>query len=191
MSTFEYLSVLLSIIIGVGITHQIMGLGRLISHSSGRRIYWIHLVWTLNIILYFVDYWWWVFNLRLLVEWSFLPYLIVLLEPSLLCLAGAVLYPISMPPDLEFKTHFHTSRRAFFTVLFVTALSDLVLTTVVAPSGHIASLGWPYHVFLVLGLPGTIIAAVVDNERFQGAFSIAYGIWLFGVIFFTQASIPA
>jgi hypothetical protein len=39
MSTFEYLSVLLSIIVGVGITHVIMGLCRLISHTSGRRIY--------------------------------------------------------------------------------------------------------------------------------------------------------
>ena len=191
MSTFEYLSVLLSIIIGVGITHQIMGLGRLISHSSGRRIYWIHLVWTLNIILFFVVYWWWAFNLRLLGEWSFLPYLIVLLEPSLLCLAGAILYPISMPPDLEFKTHFHTSRRAFFTVLFVIAISDLALVTVTAPSGHVASLGWPYYVFLVLGLPGAIIAAVVDDERFHGAFSVAYGIWLLGFTLLTQASIPA
>ena len=191
MSTFEYLSVLLSIIIGVGITHLIMGLGRLFSRLSGRKIYWIHVAWTLNIILFFVVYWWWAFNLRLLDEWSFLPYLIVLLEPSLLCLAGAILYPLSMPPDLGFKAHFHTSRRAFFTVLFVIAINDLVLVTVAAPSGHFASLGWPYYVFLVLGLLGTIIAAVVDNERFHGAFSIAYGSWLFGFILFTQASIPA
>jgi hypothetical protein len=57
MSTFEYLSVLLSIIVGVGITHMIMGLGRLFSHTSGRKIYWVHVLWTINIALYLVVYW--------------------------------------------------------------------------------------------------------------------------------------
>ncbi len=191
MSAFEYLSVLLSIIIGVGITHLIMGLGRLFSHSSGRKIYWIHLAWTLNLILYFVEYWWWMFNLRNLDEWSFLPYLIVLLEPSLLCLAGAILYPASMPPDLEFKTHFHTSRRAFFSVIFAITASDLVLVFFTVPAGHVAAPEWPNYVFWVESFLGSLIAAVVDNERFHGAFAIVYGITLISFILITQASIPA
>ena len=191
MSTFEYLSVLLSIIIGVGITHLIMGLGRLISRSDGRKIYWVHLAWTLNIILFFVVFWWWAFNLRILGEWSFIPYLVILLEPSLLCLAGAILHPTSMPPDLEFKAHFHASRRVFFSVFLLITVTDLILLLFAAPSGHIASLGLPYLMFFVGSFIGCTIAAMVENERFHAVFSVAYGITLFGFVYFTQASIPA
>jgi hypothetical protein len=186
MSTFEYLSVLLSIIIGLGVTHMIMGLGRLISHTSGRSIYWVHLVWTFNIALSLVVYWWWAINLQTLDEWSFLPFLLVLLEPSLLCLAGAILYPVSMPADLEYKTHFHRSRGVFFSVIVAISGSDLILVLY-----YITTLGWPYYILLFTTVCGGIIAAIVDNERLQGAFAIFYFCGIFTFVLGTQSSIPA
>jgi hypothetical protein len=191
MSTFEYLSVLLSIIVGVGITHMIMGLGRLISHTSGRSIYWVHVLWTLNIALYLVVYWWWAINLRVLDEWSFLPFLAVLLEPSLLCLAGAILYPASMPPDLEYKTHFYRSRRVFFSVIVAISVSDLVVVLYSAPTEHLAALGWPFYAFFFTVFFGGIIAAMVEDERLQGVFAIVYCCALFTFVLATQSSIPA
>ena len=191
MSTFEYLTVLLSIIVGVGITHMIMGLGRLVSHASGRRIYWVHLLWTLNIALYLVVYWWWAINLRVLDEWSFLPFLVVLLEPSLLCLAGAILYPVPMPPDLDYKTHFYQSRSVFFSVIVAISVSDLIVLLYSAPTGHMVDLGWPFYAFFLTTFFGGISAAMVDNERLQGAFSILYCCALFTVVLGTQSSIPA
>ncbi len=191
MSTFEYLSVLLSIIVGVGITHMIMGLGRLVSHASGRRIYWVHLLWTLNIALYLVVYWWWAINLRTLDEWSFLPFLVVLLEPSLLCLAGAILYPVSMPPDLEYKTHFYRSRRAFFSVIVAISVSELIIGLYSAPTGHLVALGWPFYALFTITFFGGTIAAMVDDERLQGAYSISYCCAIFIFVLATQSSIPA
>ncbi len=191
MSTFEYLTVLLSIIVGVGITHMIMGLGRLVSYASGRRIYWVHLLWTLNIALYLVVYWWWAINLRVLDEWSFLPFLVVLLEPSLLCLAGAILYPVPMPPDLEYKTHFYQSRRVFFSVIVAISVSELIIGLYSAPTGHMVDLGWPFYAFFLTTFFGGISAAMVHNERLQGAFSILYCCAIFAVVLATQSSIPA
>jgi len=191
MSTFEYLSVLLSIVIGVGITHLIMGLGRLVSNTSGRRIYWVHLVWTLNVALQLIAYWWWAFNLRNLDEWSFLPFLVVLFEPCLLCLAGAILYPVSMPSELEYKDHFDRSRKVFFSVIVAISVSDLVLVLYSAPADHIATLGWPYYVLLPFSIVGGIAAAIVNNERFQSAFAIFYCCAIFCFSLSTQSSIPA
>ncbi len=191
MSTFEYLSVLLSIIVGVGITHVIMGLGRLISHTSGRKIYWVHLLWSINIALYLVVYWWWAINLRVLDEWSFLPFLVVLLEPSLLCLAGAILYPVPMPPDLEYKTHFYQSRRVFFSVIVAISVSELIIGLYSAPTGHLVALGWPFYALFTITFFGGIIAAMVDDERLQGAFSIFYCCAIFIFVLATQSSIPA
>jgi len=191
MGTFEYLSVLLSIIVGVGITHMIMGLGRLISHTGGRSIYWVHVVWTLNIALYLVVFWWWAINLRILDEWSFLPFLVVLLEPALLCLAGSILYPISMPAGLEYKAHFYRSRRVFFSVIVAISISDLIVVLYSAPTAHLAELGWPFYIFFLISFLGGTTSAVVDNERFQGAFSILYFCSIFTFVMTTQSSIPA
>ncbi len=191
MSTFEYLSVLLSIIVGLGITHIIIGLGRLISHSSGRSIYWVHLIWMLNIALYLVVFWWWAINLRALDEWSFLPFLVVLLEPALLCLAGAILYPVAMPPDLEYKTHFYRIRKVFFSVIVAISVSDRFIALFSAPTGHITALGWPFYALFTITFFGGIIAAMVDDERLQGAFAIIYCCALFTFVLTTQSSIPA
>jgi hypothetical protein len=190
MDTFEYLSVLISIIIGLGITHLIMGLGRLISQTGGRSFYWVHLVWTLNIALFLVVFWWWASNLRTLEEWAFLPFVIILLEPSLLCLAGAILYPVSMPADLEYKAHFYQSRRIFFSVIVAVSVSDLVVVLFASPPDHLTDLGWPFYIFLSVEFFGGIFAATVDNERIQGAYSILYFCTLFAFVLASQASIP-
>ena len=138
-----------------------------------------------------VVFWWWAFNLKVLDEWSFLPYLVILLEPSLLCLAGAILHPTSMAPDLDFKAHFHASRRVFFSVFLLVSVTDLILVLFAAPSGHFSTLGAPYLAFFIMTIIGCTVAAVVENDRFHGVFSVAYGIVLFNFIFFTQATIPA
>ena len=191
MSTFEYLSVLLSIIVGLGITHIILGLGRLIGHASGRSIYWVHLLWALNIALYLVVFWWWAINLRELEEWAFVPFLVVLLEPALLCLAGAILFPVNMPPDLEYKTHFYRSRKAFFSVVVALGISDLSVVLYASPAAHFSELGFPYQLFLSATLFGGIIAAFSDSERVQGAMAVYYCGALFIFVMLTQSSIPA
>ena len=112
-------------------------------------------------------------------------------EPSLLCLAGAILYPVSMPPDLEYKTHFYRSRKVFFSVIVAVSVSDLILVLYSAPTKHISALGWPYYILLFTTFFGGIIAAIVDDERLQGAYSILYCCAIFIFVLATQSSIPA
>ena len=45
MDIFEYVAVLTSIIIGLGITHLLRGVAGLIQHPDQHRIYWVHLIW--------------------------------------------------------------------------------------------------------------------------------------------------
>ena len=45
MDIFEYISVLTSIIIGLGIAHLLRGVASLVQHPGRHRIYWVHLVW--------------------------------------------------------------------------------------------------------------------------------------------------
>ena len=58
MTTFEYLAVLVSVIVGLGITQLLGGVARLITHRTEHKLYWVHLVWAATIFLSLVSFWW-------------------------------------------------------------------------------------------------------------------------------------
>jgi len=62
MDTFEYLAVLVSIIVGLGVAHILLAVGRIISEPGQEKPYWIHAIWVLNAFLYLLYFWW--FQLR-------------------------------------------------------------------------------------------------------------------------------
>jgi hypothetical protein len=54
MAAFEYLSVLISIILALGMTRVLGGVGEMLQARSLRRIYWVHAIWIINLFLYLV-----------------------------------------------------------------------------------------------------------------------------------------
>jgi hypothetical protein len=58
MDPFSYLSVLISIILALGMTRVLAGVGEMLQARSRRRLYWVHAVWVVNLFLYLVVAWW-------------------------------------------------------------------------------------------------------------------------------------
>ena len=52
MGAFEYLSVLISIILALGMTRVLAGVGEMLQARSRRRVYWVHAIWIINVFLY-------------------------------------------------------------------------------------------------------------------------------------------
>ena len=65
LSPFEYIFVLVSIIIGLGITHLLTGLARLIQDPSKAKVYWVHLIWVFWQFLMMAFIWWFEFGFRM------------------------------------------------------------------------------------------------------------------------------
>ena len=57
MGAFEYLSVLISIIIALGMTRVLAGVGEMLQARRHRRIYWVHVVWIVNLFVCLVVTW--------------------------------------------------------------------------------------------------------------------------------------
>src|SRR6266568_2684180 len=55
MDAFSYLSVLISIILALGMTRVLAGVGEMLQARSHRRIYWVHALWIVNLFLYLVS----------------------------------------------------------------------------------------------------------------------------------------
>ena len=52
MDAFEYISILTSIIIGLGMAQLLLGVSRIIQHPEDARPYWVHLSWVLTMFVY-------------------------------------------------------------------------------------------------------------------------------------------
>ena len=78
MAAFEYLSVLISIILALGMTRVLGGVGEMLQARSHRRIYWVHAIWIVNLFLYLVIAWWIFYRWRNQQPWTFFLFVFVL-----------------------------------------------------------------------------------------------------------------
>ena len=91
MQPFEVLMILVSIIVGLGITQLLAGVVRLMRGEL--EGYWIHWVWVLNVFLLLLQYCWSLFDLEAQSDWVFLQLMQRLTPPILLYLAASLLFP--------------------------------------------------------------------------------------------------
>jgi hypothetical protein len=96
-----------SIILALGITRLLTGLERLVQARRQVRIYWVHLLWTLNVFLFLVLNWWILFRWHTQQAWSFFLFLFVLLSPTVAFLFTVLLIPERFEADFDSKQHFY------------------------------------------------------------------------------------
>ena len=177
MSDFEYLSVLIAIIVGIGFAHLLLSIGRILGEAKSLNITAVHLIWTANILVMLVGFWWWAINLREIEEWVFLLLLFLLFDVSLWCLMAAILYPVAIPQNYDLKAHFARKRKAFFSILILLAITD-PLTAMILGTEHVLNLGWAYLHWMLACLIGGVLAIRYDNERLQQAVAVYWGMSL-------------
>src|SRR5438067_12052662 len=93
MSAFQYLYVLISIILSLGMTRVLGGVGEMLQARSHRRIYWVHAIWIVNLFLYLVIALWIFYRCLNQQPWTFFLFVFVLISPSVLYLASLLLFP--------------------------------------------------------------------------------------------------
>ena len=166
MEIFEYVAVLTSIIIGLGMAHLLRGVVRIIQHPDRYRVYWVHLGWVVYMFFQLVFWWWWEFRLGELPQWTFFIYLFVIFYAFLIFCASALLFPEDLEGYDGFKGYFY-SRRAWFFGLLVTGGVVDVFDTLLKGDEHFSALGTEYLLMLAV-INGSQLAAIfVRNERYH------------------------
>src|SRR5437588_10606914 len=93
MDAFSYLSVLISIVLALGMTRVLAGVGEMLQARSRRRLYWVHAVWVVNLFLYLVVAWWIFYRWRNAQPGAFFLLIFVLLAPTISYLSSLILFP--------------------------------------------------------------------------------------------------
>jgi hypothetical protein len=175
MSAFEYLSVLISIVLALGMTRVLGGVGEMLQARSRRRIYWVHVIWIVNLFLYLVVAWWIFYRWRNQQTWPFFLFVFVLISPTILYLASLLLFPREGDVDLavDYKTHYYANHRAFFAIFSMFTVVDIA-DTLLKGIPHFLALGTPYFISSVLYFAGLVTAAITRNERYHQFYALFF-----------------
>lgn len=93
MTPFEYVVVLISIILGLGITVVLTGVAGLIRQWTSVSVYWPYLVWVVLVFVMHIHEWWNMYAWRTMESWSMLTFLFIILYPILLFILANLLFP--------------------------------------------------------------------------------------------------
>jgi hypothetical protein len=135
MTPFEHLAVLISIVLGLGLTHLLASLHRLIQARGRVRLYWLPLLWTALIFVSLIEWWWAAFGLRQETVWNFFYFLFILLSPVSLYLASAFALPdVESGATYDLREYYYDSRFWFFLFVALSPALDAVRRGVQAGS---------------------------------------------------------
>jgi hypothetical protein len=129
MGAFEYVMALISIVVGLALTHVLTALGSAVHrfrHGPPLRLEAVYLLWIGFVLMWLVSFWWWEFKFQSLgIKWTFGLYLYVILYSIVLFLLAVILVPKDMDRVHDSYAYFMAGRRWFFGALLAANAVDL------------------------------------------------------------------
>jgi hypothetical protein len=117
MSLFEYVTVMVSMILALCLGHLLRNASFLAKTDREVRYYLPYVLWSLVLFLSVVNHWWSLWDLRD-VDWNYGSFLYILVSPIAITFGTGLMSPIrsgSGPVDLQ--AHYNRVRRLFSGVL--------------------------------------------------------------------------
>ena len=172
MQAFEYLGVLVSVVIGLAMTHFVLGIIRVIHSRDSTNVYWVHLLWVFNVLYLLLGFWWFFYAWQSLPDWSRAAYYLFMAYALSLSIAAGLLFPLTGTVS-NFQKFFYEHSRWFFGFLILTNILDVIEVIAKANIGirPIPEVYFPFMAFMFVGLA---IAMFTSNRRFHGVFVILF-----------------
>ncbi|HET9983408.1 MAG TPA: hypothetical protein VFQ38_07465 [Longimicrobiales bacterium] len=114
MSPFEYLSVLISVIVGLGISHLLTGVARLIQLRRRLRLYPPTLLWMATLFILQIQIWWVAYMSRGDAGWTFFSFVVFLVVPIIGYLLCYLVIPDLESGGVDLRANYHANRAWFF-----------------------------------------------------------------------------
>jgi hypothetical protein len=125
ISPFEYITVLISIILGMGITQILSGVAGMILRWDQVRLYWPHCILIILVFVFHIQEWWITYDLRHYAYWRLPVFLFTILYPVNLYILARILFPLRWSgSQIDMKQfYFQNFRRIFVFILSLAVLS--------------------------------------------------------------------
>jgi hypothetical protein len=156
MSPFEYVIVLFSIIIGLGITRVLTGIAQLIRQEQHVKVFWPYLIWIGLVFIMHIHEWWITYQLKSTVAWKLPAFLFILLYPILLFILANLLFPNSWEKN-------NRDMRQFYFIIYQKFFGCAILLVILAVLQNVFLSGLPLseqvvHFIVLVTLMGMVIS---------------------------------
>ena len=121
---YLHIRVIISIVLGIAITRVLSGLAKFVQHPGKLKVYPVHLLWALIVLISSIHFWWWEFGLAAITSWRFELFLFVLFYAFLFALMANILFPDELEEYAGYQDYFQSRRGWFFGLLIVSMLTD-------------------------------------------------------------------
>ena len=160
MTIFEYLMVMVSIILGLSITQVLRGLSKIARSPQRSAVVTIYGVFLFGL---HVQTWWALWDLTVVPEWNFLFFLLLISIPSVLFATTELLFPMATTAETNWNTHYDSVRKWFLSVLALWTALAIVETRIFigVPLTH------PYRIFQVSILSLIVASIFLPGKRAQ------------------------
>jgi hypothetical protein len=176
---FEYLSVLVSIIVGLGLSHLLATTARLIQHRTEVRLFGPTLIWMALLFVLQVQIWWAAFEWQGRGAWDFFSFLLFLGLPIGAYLLSVLLVPdLEEPEEVDLRASYLANRSWFFALLAVLPVISLAHEQVQG-----GAVQWDIDAafrvgFLAVALVGLSVKRVVVHWLVTIGFALGFGAYV-------------
>lgn len=184
MDRFEYVMVLVSIIVGLGITHVLFGLGSFIDRrTAGARIRAgvAHSMWLGYVFIWIVQFWWFEYRFsELEPEWTWALYLFIISYAIALFLLAVILVPQSLDGVNDLDEHFMGRRHWFYWMLLGATGIDVVDSFLKGGSAYVVDeLGPLTWILWLLSFLACVVGLRSERLRYHRMWAGAVFVWQF------------
>jgi hypothetical protein len=181
---FAYLSVLLSIVLGLAMAEILQGYGVLLRSRATLRLYAPPLIWSVMLLLLATHFWWASFGLASRQNWSFAAFGAVLLQTVMLFMGSALALPHDNSGEpIDLRAHYYAERVPFFAFGLLFLLVGFIKLWLLADPFHGLTLGF-FAFFASMTLVGLIFRSPKVHEILAPI--MAAGILAFITIMFAR-----
>jgi len=173
--------VLVSIVLGLGITQLLTGLSQLLQNPDKSSVYFPSFIWFFVLLVAHVQTWWTLFGLRSIENWNFVQFFVVLLQPIGLYLLSTPALPLQSNGSIE--EYYFRNRKWFFTILaaclLFSLMRDLVLYGELPERRNLA-----FHLVLfTVSVGGICVSARRYHLVLSAVAAIGISAYIYGLFF--------
>ena len=185
MHPYEYLTVFISVVVGLAIVHLLSGVSLILDAREDERLDWIHGVWTANVFVTTLVVWWFNFGLTDVRVWT-LPFFVNLVAYAVvLYLMAGLLYPVRGADVIDFPAHFERNRPRFFLVCLAFQAVDF-FDAMLERNALGRDPSQLHMISLVVFSLGFLIAMRTSSRAYHGALGVA---WLVTCLFWAWSGL--
>ncbi|PZR59494.1 MAG: hypothetical protein DLM50_01305 [Candidatus Meridianibacter frigidus] len=173
-NAFDYLIILLSIILGLAIATLLGNFARLIDNRERIKLYWVSVLWAILLFLIQIQHWWSEYALQSVAHWTFGLFLLVLLTPVGLFLLSSIVLPQTIDGNEDIEAWYYRNRVWFFSIWMTLPLISFAKDAVNGSFAWNLNNGLQLIAFFLLGT-----ALFTENRRAHAALVIVLAALIF------------